>query len=120
MYQERIGCNFREKNNNIMTNYQECQKSTMRKPSYTPLEKKRYLDKKSYFKRDSIGKFVIVQSTRFNKQLMKKLYLVDRNITKKFWWSMDSSYAKLFDSRSAAESVANRYRYNNVHVVEVK
>lgn len=83
-------------------------------------EKRIYLTQKSKFETQAKGKFVIVQSPRRNRHLIKKLYLVDRNKTKRFWWSHDAHYAMLFSSLNAAKKVASKYVYNNVHVIKIK
>lgn len=87
---------------------------------YSDEEKRAFLAEKSKFSTYAKGKFAIVQSTQYNRHLMKRLFLVDRNKTKSFWWSHDASYAMLFNDKAAAEKVARRYKYNNAHVIEIK
>lgn len=76
--------------------------------------------KNNRFTKSSIGKFVVAQTPRKNKGVVKLLYLVDRSLTKRFWWSHDALYAMVFDKKSAAEFQAKRYKFNNVRVMEVK
>lgn len=88
---------------------------------YTNSEKRDYIRAKNCcFRKQDIGKFVVVQNPRRNKSVMKLLYLVDRKKTKRFWWSHEASYAMVFDKKSAAEVQANRYRFNKARVVEIK
>lgn len=87
---------------------------------YSVLDKRIYLRAKSSFPKTAKGKFVITQSTRKNRHLISKLFLVDRNKTKSFWWSHDVRFAMLFNSKKAALVIANKYKYNNVQVVEIK
>lgn len=41
------------------------------------------------------------------------MYLVNRNITKRMWWSPSAFLAMVFESKSAAENQARKYKYNN-------
>ena len=45
------------------------------------------------------------------------LFLVDRNKTKKHWWTMSLTKAMAFHSESAAETVISRLKYKNPRVV---
>lgn len=72
------------------------------------------------FKKEDIGKYVVVQNSRRNKKVMPTMYLVDRKITKRMWWSPDSYYAMVFEKKSAAEYQAKRYKFNNARVKEIK
>lgn len=88
---------------------------------YSSEDKRDYIEEKERrFPKRDIGKFVIVQIARRNKKVMHRLYLVDRNITKCFWWSHDALYAMVFNDKTAAEFQAKKYKYNNVKVVEIK
>ncbi|MBQ9821791.1 MAG: hypothetical protein IJM58_06680 [Muribaculaceae bacterium] len=88
---------------------------------YSTYEKREYIaDKENRFNRQDVGKYVVVQTPRKNKKVMRRLYLVDRNKTKRFWWSHDALYAMVFNDKSAAELQAKRYKYNNTRVVEIK
>jgi len=72
------------------------------------------------FEKKDIGKYVVVQNSRKNKKVMPFMYLVDRQITKRMWWSPDSYYAMIFEKESAAEYQAKKYKYNNVRVVKIQ
>lgn len=72
------------------------------------------------FKKEDIGKYVIVQNSRRNKKVMPTMYLVDRKITKRMWWSPASYYAMIFEKKSAAEYQAKRYKFNDARVKEIK
>lgn len=88
---------------------------------YSTEEKRDYIaEKERRFKKRDIGKFVVVQTARRNKRVMCRLYLVNRNITRRFWWSHDAQYAMVFNDKTAAEHQAKRYKYNNAKVVEIK
>lgn len=50
---------------------------------------------------------------------MPRMFLVDRRITKRFWWSPDSYYAMIFKKKEAAELQAKKYKYNNVRVKQI-
>ena len=52
-------------------------------------------------------------------QVMPKMFLADRRLTSSFWWTPDSSYAMVFEKKSAAEFQALRYKYNNVRVQQI-
>ena len=76
-----------------------------------------YVDAKSKtFKKSDIGKWVVTQKPRYKKGVMSILYLVDRNLTKRFWWSPDAFYAMVFESESAARIQAAKYRFNKASV----
>ena len=87
---------------------------------YSTAEKRAYIAaKECRFKKEDIGKFVVVQIPRLRKKTVKRLYLVDRSKTKRFWWSHDASYAMVFNNKSAAESQAGKYKHNDIKVVEI-
>lgn len=87
---------------------------------YTDFEKAAYIRaKNNAFFESEIGKYVIVQTPRFNRQVMRRLYLVDRSRTKLYWWSHAAWHAMVFDKKEAAESQAKKYRYNKVKVVRI-
>lgn len=87
---------------------------------YSASERRDYVDAKGRcFKDKDIGKYVIVQDSRRNKNVMPKMFLVDRKITKRFWWSPDSYYAMIFEKKEAAELQAKKYKYNNVRVKQI-
>lgn len=87
---------------------------------YSTAEKRAYIAaKECRFKKEDIGKFVIVQTPRIRKVTIKRLYLVDRSKTKRFWWSHDALYAMVFNDKSAAEFQAGKYKHNNIEVIEI-
>lgn len=87
---------------------------------YSSSERRDYVDAKGRcFKKEDIGKYVVIQNSRRNKYVMPKMFLVDRKITKRFWWSPDSYYAMVFEKKDAAEFQAKRYKYNNVRVKQI-
>ena len=84
-------------------------------------EKYEYLRKRMFnFSYSDKGKFVIVQKPRKKKSLVTRLYLVDRNITKDFWWSCDAQYAMKFNSKDAAEQALSKLKYNNPKIIEIE
>lgn len=88
---------------------------------YSTEDKRDYIaEKERRFKKRDIGKFVVVQTARRNRKVMCRLYLVNRNITRRFWWSHDAQYAMVLNEKTAAEFQAKKYKYNNVKVVEIK
>ena len=88
---------------------------------YTDAEKRDYLTAKSNrFRKADVGKWVVTQTPRRDKKLIKRLYLVDRKRTHRFWWSHDADYAMVFEKRTAAEYQARRYKFNNARVMEIK
>jgi hypothetical protein len=89
--------------------------------SYTIEDRKDYIDAKGRcFKKEDIGKYVIVQNSRHNKKVMPIMYLVDRRITKRWWWSPDSHYAMIFDDKSSAERMLSKYKYNKVRYIKIQ
>lgn len=87
---------------------------------YSTAEKRAYIAaKECRFKKEDIGKFVVVQIPRIRKATVKRLYLVDRSKTKRFWWSHDALYAMVFNDKSAAEFQAGKYKHNTIEVVEI-
>lgn len=77
---------------------------------YENREKGLYLEAKAQcFSKKDIGKFVIIQNSRKNKDIM---FLVDRHKTKSMWWSPSSALAMMFEKESAAKLQAMKYRYN--------
>ena len=96
--------------------YDDCE---IESRSYSLSERKDYISAKGRCFRDKdIGKYVVVQTPR-NKRVMSKMFLVDRKITKRFWWSPDSYYAMIFEKKEAAELQAKKYKYNNVRVKQI-
>lgn len=80
---------------------------------YLKSDRRDYVDAKSRtFKKSDIGKWVVTQKPRRKKDVVSTLYLVDRSLTKRFWWSPDSSYAMVFEKESAARIQAAKYRFN--------
>lgn len=71
------------------------------------------------FSKKDIGKYVVIQNSRRNRKVMPTMYLVDRAKTKRMWWSPASSFAMVFEKRSAAEFQAKRYRYNRARVKQI-
>jgi len=45
------------------------------------------------------------------------LFLVDRNITKKFWWSYKLSIVKRFKTREDAEKACSKLNFNSPVVI---
>lgn len=86
---------------------------------YSRLERREYIREKSRFNKTDVGKYVIVQKTRKNRDVVEKLYLVDRRKTTKFWWSHDAFYAMKFESKDAAMKQAEKYKYNKARVVQI-
>lgn len=87
---------------------------------YSRSDRRDYVDAKSRtFKKSDVGKFVVIQKPRRKKGVVSTLYLVDRNLTKRFWWSPDSSYAMVFDKESAARIQAAKYRFNKASVRQI-
>lgn len=87
---------------------------------YSKRDRRDYVDAKSRtFKKSDIGKWVVVQKPRRNKGVVGTLYLVDRNLTKRFWWSPDSFYAMVFEKESAARIQAAKYRFNKANVRQI-
>lgn len=72
------------------------------------------------FKKEDVGKYVVIQNSRRNRKVMPTMYLVDRKITKNWWWSPDSLYAMVFDKKSSAEYQAKRYKYNKAMAIEIR
>ena len=86
--------------------------------SYTFNFKQSKIKRKNYlFTKDDLGKFVIIQNSKYNN--FKNLYLVDRNKTKDFWWSFNTIFAMKFIKKSAANFQAKKYKYNNVKVIKI-
>ena len=50
---------------------------------------------------------------------LSNLFLVNRNLTKRFWWSPDSSYAMVFENEAAARIQAAKYRFNKASVKKI-
>jgi hypothetical protein len=46
------------------------------------------------------------------------LFLVNRNLTKTFWWSSDISVAMVFNKESAAQYSADRLKYRQPEVID--
>ena len=83
-------------------------------------EIREYLKKKSFnFSPSDKGKFVIMQKPR-KRGLVTRLYLVNRNITKDFWWSHDVQYAMKFDSKDDAKQALSKLKYNNPEIIRIK
>ena len=88
--------------------------------TYSLEEKQLYVIARSHcFSKKDIGKYVVVQNTRRNKNIVSKLYLVDRTKTKRMWWSPASIYAMIFEKKSAAEYQAKKYKYNKVRIKQI-
>jgi hypothetical protein len=87
---------------------------------YSRSDRRDYVDAKSRtFKKSDVGKFVVIQKPRRKKGVVSVLYLVDRSLTKRFWWSPDSFYAMVFDKESAARIQAAKYRFNKASVRQI-
>lgn len=90
------------------------------KEPLTKEERADYVDAKSrYFKKSDIGKYVVVQTPRKNKGIVRRLYLVDRKVTKAFWWSPSAFHAMVFEKESAATIQAKKYKYNKARVMQI-
>jgi len=88
---------------------------------YTKYERAEYVEAKNCrFGKGDVGKYVVVQTPRRNKSVVKMLYLTDRNLTKRFWWSPDAVYAMVFENKDSAMHQAMRYRYNKARVLQIK
>lgn len=88
--------------------------------TYSLTEKQFYVIARSHcFSKKNVGKYVVVQNTRRNRNVVSKLYLVDRTKTKQMWWSPASIYAMVFEKKSAAEYQAKRYKYNKARVKQI-
>lgn len=87
---------------------------------YSKSDCRNYINAKSRaFKKSDVGKWVVTQKPRHKRGVVGILYLVDRNLTKRFWWSPDSSYAMIFDNESAARIQAAKYRFNKACVRQI-
>lgn len=87
---------------------------------YSKSDRRDYVDAKSRtFKKSDIGKWVVTQKPRCKKGVVSTLYLVDRSLTKRFWWSPDSSYAMVFEKESAARIQAAKYRFNKASARQI-
>ncbi len=83
-------------------------------------DKRDYVLAKSHcFKKSDIGKYVIVQKPRKKKRVINNLYLVNRKLTKKMWWSPSSFLAMVFESPLEAVTQAKKYKYNSVRVKKI-
>lgn len=87
---------------------------------YSKSDRRDYVDAKSRtFKKSDVGKFVVIQKSQRKRGVVSVLYLVDRRLTKRFWWSLDSFYAMVFENESAARIQASKYRYNKASVRQI-
>lgn len=87
---------------------------------YSRNERCDYVDAKSRtFKKSDIGKWVVIQKPRRNKGIVSTLYLVDRNLTKRFWWSSDSFYAMVFEKESDAKIQSAKYQFNKAKAKQI-
>lgn len=87
---------------------------------YSKSDRRDYVNAKSRtFKKSDIGKWVVIQKPRRKKGVVSILYLVNRSLTKRFWWSPDSSYAMVFDKESAARIQSTKYRFNKASVRQI-
>ena len=87
---------------------------------YSKSDRHDYVDAKSMtFKKSGIGKWVVIQKPRRKKGVVSTLYLVNRSLTKRFWWSPDSSYAMVFEKESAARIQAAKYRFNKASAGQI-
>lgn len=87
---------------------------------YSKSDRRAYVDAKSRtFKKSDVGKFVVIQKPRRKRGVVSVLYLVDRRLTKRFWWSPDSFYAMVFENESAARIQASKYRFNKASVRQI-
>lgn len=79
-----------------------------------------YVEAKSRcFQKSDIGKYVVVQTPRKNKGVVRRLYLVDRKVTKSCWWSPSAFLAMVFEKESAATIQAKKYKYNKARVMQI-
>lgn len=87
---------------------------------YSKSDRRDYVDAKSRtFKKSDVGKFVVIQKPRRKRGVVSVLYLVDRSLTKRFWWSPDSFYAMVFENESTARIQASKYRFNKASVRQI-
>jgi hypothetical protein len=84
------------------------------------LDKRKYIYKRSHsFKLGDMGKWVIFVYPKKKANTIERLFLVDRNKTKKWWWSPAASYAMIFDTKEMANLQANKYKYNRPTVIQI-
>lgn len=83
-------------------------------------DKWEYVYKRGHsFHPSDVGKWVVVTTPRRKRNTIDRMFLVDRNRTKKWWWSPASHYAMVFDKQSAAEYQAKRYKFNKPRVMQI-
>lgn len=75
--------------------------------------------KKHHFNKDDIGRWVIIQRPKYNRDTVQRLFLVDREKTKAWWWSPNADYAKRYDSQIDAELQVKRYKYGKIKAVQI-
>lgn len=86
---------------------------------YSKDERRDYCLAKSHsFKNSDVGKYVVCQTPR-KRGIIPILYLVNRAKSKDYWWSHDSFYAMVFEKKSAAETQARKYKYNDIKVIQI-
>lgn len=87
---------------------------------YDVYDRAEYVDKKFHaFSPKSIGKWCVVQKPKRKRNTISRLFLVDRNRTKRWWWSPDAFYAMVFDNESAARFQIRRYKYNKPKIMQI-
>lgn len=87
---------------------------------YSAEDRSDYVNAKAHaFSPRNIGKFVVVQNARRNRKVVQFLYLANRNITKRMWWTPSAFLAMIFDKKEAAEFQAKRYKFNKARTKEI-
>lgn len=87
---------------------------------YSAEERSDYVWAKAHaFSPRDIGKFVVVQNARRNRKVVPYLFLANRNITHRMWWTPSAFLAMVFDKKETAECHAKKYKYNKVRIKEI-
>lgn len=89
------------------------------------MEKGKYLETvRKQREQKLIGKFVIVQNSRYNKNQI--MYLQDMELAQTQGsssnknWTLFLANAKGFDNEYIANSIARKFKYNNVRVERIR
>lgn len=84
------------------------------------LNRRKFVYKISHsFELSDVGKWIIFTYPRKKVNIIEKLFLVDRNKTKEWWWSPAAYYAMIFDTKEMANLRANKYKYNRPTVMQI-
>lgn len=87
------------------------------------MEKGKYLAQARKQREEALeGKFVIIQNSRYNKDQI--MYLQDSELAQAQGganknWTLFLANAKGFDNEYIANSIAKKFKYNNVRVQEI-